>query len=186
MIRNTGEGWGWPARAFHWLIALMLLALFGLGLWMTEVPAREAQPFYFGIHASIGITLLALMTARFLWWMANVVPDAPEGTPAWQRKAAKISHRLLFALTFATALVGWLMSGTFERPVEPKLFGLVPVPQFLEAGSPLNELLEETHGALAFTLIALVIVHTGAALYHHFVLRDSVLRRMLTGMPEAH
>jgi cytochrome b561 len=124
------------------------------------------------------------MAARFLWWLANIVPAAPAETPAWQRTAAKISHRLLYAVTFATALVGWLMAGTFKEPVEPLLFGLVPVPQLLEAGSPLNEPLEETHGALAFALLALVIVHTGAALYHHLVLRDSVLRRMLTGRSE--
>jgi cytochrome b561 len=123
------------------------------------------------------------MLLRFLWWMVNVAPAAPKGTPAWQRTAAKISHRLLYAVTFATTLVGWLMSGTFERPVQPMLFGLVPVPQPLEAGSPYNELLEETHGALAFTLIALVVVHTAAALWHHFGLRDPVLRRMIAGGP---
>jgi cytochrome b561 len=184
MIGNTSESWGWPARAFHWVIALMILALFGFGLWMADVPPRDQQPFYFGIHASIGITLLALMAARFLWWMVNVAPAAPEGTPAWRRTAAKISHRLLYTLTFATAVVGWLMSGTFKEPLQPKLFGLVPVPQFLEAGSPYNELLEETHEMLAFALIALVIVHTAAALYHHFVRRDRILLRMIVGAPK--
>lgn len=181
MIRNTSEAWGWPARTLHWLIALMVLGLFAFGLWMTDVPPRGERPFYFAIHASVGITLLALMLGRFFWWMANVVPAPPEGTPAWQRRAAWISHRLLYALTFATAVVGWLMSGTFEQPLEPKVFGLVAVPQLLKARSPYNELLVETHETLAFALIALVGVHTAAALYHHFVLRDSVLRRMLSG-----
>lgn len=73
------------------------------------------------------------------------------------------------------------MSGTFKEPLAPKILGVVPVPQALAAGSPYNELLAETHESLAFALIALVGVHTAAALYHHFVLRDSVLRRMTTG-----
>jgi cytochrome b561 len=88
---------------------------------------------------------------------------------------------LLYLLTFATAIVGWLMSGTFEHPLEPKVFGLLPVPQLLSAGSPYHEPLVEMHETLAFTLILLVGVHVAAALYHHFVLRDSVLRRMVSG-----
>ena len=84
-------------------------------------------------------------------------------------------------MTFATAIVGWFMSGTFEQPLAPKVLGLIAVPQPLSAGSPYNELLEETHETLAFTLIALVCVHAVAALYHHFVLRDGVLRRMIAG-----
>ncbi len=181
MIGNTREGWGWPARTLHWLIALMVPGMFAFGLWMTDVPPRAERPFYFAIHASVGITLLALMLVRFFWWMGNVAPAPPEGTPAWQRKTAWLSHRLLYAVTFATAIVGWFMSGTFEQPLAPKVLGLIAVPQPLSAGSPYNELLEETHETLAFTLIALVCVHAVAALYHHFVLRDGVLRRMIAG-----
>jgi len=184
MIRNTNDGWGWPARTLHWIVAATVLGLFAFGLWMVDVAPRSERPYYFAIHASAGITLLALMLVRFLWWIANTAPAPPEGTPAWQRKAAWISHRLLYAMTFATALVGWLMSGTFKQPLEPKVFGVVPVPQLLEAGSPYNEQLTETHESLAFALIALVGVHTAAALYHHFMLHDSVLRRMITGAPE--
>ena len=102
-------------------------------------------------------------------------------TPAWQRTAAWISHRLLYLLTFATATIGWLMSGTFEHPLEPKVLGLLPMPQLLSAGSPYHEFLTEMHETLTFALVGLVCVHVAAALYHHFVLRDSVLRRMVSG-----
>ncbi len=160
---------------------MRLLALFSFGLWMVDVAPRSERTYYFAIHASVGITLLTLMLVRFIWWVANVAPAPPEGTPAWQRTAAWISHRLLYLLTFATAIVGWLMSGTFEHPLEPKVFGLFPVPQLLSAGSPYHELLTEMHETLAFALIAFVGVHAAAALYHHFVLRESVLRRMVSG-----
>jgi cytochrome b561 len=182
MIRNTNEAWGWPARTLHWIVAAMVLGLFAFGLWMTEVPPRDARRFYVAIHASIGITLLALMLVRLFWRAANAEPAQPEGTPAWQRTAAWISHRLLYALTFATLIVGWLMSGTFKQPLEPKILGVVPVPQLLEAGSPYRELLAEAHEWLAYALIAVVVVHAAAALYHHFALRDTVLRRMLSGV----
>ena len=181
MIRNTSESWGWPARILHWLIALMVLGLFPFGLWMVDVAPRSERPYYFAMHASLGITLLTLMLVRFIWWVTNVTPAPPEGMPAWQRTAAWISHRLLYFSTFATAIVGWLMSGTFEHPLEPKVFGLFLAPQLLSAGSPYHELLTEMHETLAFVLIALVGIHAAAALYHHFVLRDSVLRRMVSG-----
>lgn len=74
------------------------------------------------------------------------------------------------------------MSGTFKQPLEPKILGVMPVPQLLEAGSPYRELLAEAHEWLAYALIAVVVVHAAAALYHHFALRDTVLRRMLSGV----
>jgi cytochrome b561 len=183
MIRNTIESWGWPARTLHWIVAALVIGLFGFGLWMTEVPPREDRRFYIAIHASIGITLLAIMLVRLFWRAANVEPAQPEGTPAWQRKAAWISHRLLYSLTFATLIVGWLLSGTLKQPLEPKILGVVPVPQLLEAGSPYRSTLAEAHEWLAYALIAVVTVHAAAALYHHFMLRDSVMRRMLSGAP---
>ena len=181
MIRNTIESWGWPARTLHWIVAELVIGLFGFGLWMTEVPPREERHFYIAIHASIGITLLALMLVRLFWRAANVEPDQPEGTPVWQRWAAWISHRLLYALTFATLIVGWLLSGALKQPLEPKILGVVPVPQVLEAGSPYRRTLAEAHEWLAYALIAVVAVHAAAALYYHFMLRDSLMRRMLPG-----
>ena len=129
MIRNTQDGWGWPAVVLHWVIALLVIGLFGFGLWMNEVPARPDRPFYYAIHASIGITILALMVVRLAWWWRNTTPVLPDGVPAWHSRVSKISHRLLYALTFALLVVGWLLSGTMRQPIEPMLFGLIPVPQ---------------------------------------------------------
>ncbi|MGZ5869651.1 MAG: cytochrome b/b6 domain-containing protein, partial [Croceibacterium sp.] len=78
-----------------------------------------------------------------------------------------------------------LLSGTLKQPLEPKILGIVPVPQVLEAGSPYRGTLAEAHEWLAYALIAVVAVHAAAALYHHFMLRDSVMRRMLSGASQA-
>jgi cytochrome b561 len=182
MIRNTQDAWGWPAVVLHWVIALLVIGLFGFGLWMKEVPARPDRPFYYAIHASIGITVLALMVVRFVWWLRNATPVLPEGTPDWQSRVSKISHRLLYTLTFATLVIGWLLSGTMRQPLEPMLFGLIPIPQILE-GRTFHSPLGFAHEYLAYALIALVVVHAGAALYHHFIQRDDVLRRMLAPAP---
>lgn len=181
MIRNTAETWGWPARTFHWVIAAMIVGQVSLGIWMDEGVSRADKPFYESVHASVGITILALILLRLIWRMMNVAPAPPAGTPLWQRKAAHGVHWALYLVTFATVLAGWLMVGTQNEPVAIWLFGVIEMPQLLSPGSPLHEFLEEAHGALAFTLVALVIVHIAAALYHMLVLRDDVMRRMVGG-----
>jgi len=181
MLRNTADAWGWPARAFHWIIALMILGQFGLGIWMDDGATRADKPFYESVHASVGITILALILLRLLWRLTNVVPAPPPATPRWQRRLANGVHVALYVVAFATVLAGWLMAGTHREPIPIWLFGIIEMPQLMGPGSPLHEPLEEAHVILAFTLMALVAVHTAAALYHAVVLRDDVMRRMLRG-----
>jgi cytochrome b561 len=185
MIANTNDAWGWPARTLHWVTALLIIAVLGLGLWMTEVPVRSARAYYFALHASLGMTLLALVAARLAWAMLNAAPAAPAGTPAWQVAAARFTHGGLYALTLATALLGWLLGGVSDPPIEPQAFGLVPVPPPRSTGREAEDFLEEAHELTAYALVGLAGVHAAAALYHHFVLRDSVLRRMISGRTSA-
>jgi cytochrome b561 len=181
MIGNTNDAWGWPARSLHWVTALLIIAVFAFGLWMADVPARAERPYYFAIHASLGVTLLVLVAARFAWATLNVAPTAPAGTPAWQVGVARFTHAGLYGLTFATALLGWLLAGAAEPPIEPQAFGLVPIPAPVFAGRASEDFLEEAHEVTAYALVGLAGVHAAAALYHHFVLGDSVLRRMIFG-----
>ncbi len=180
MIGNTGDSWGWPARTFHWVIAGMVLVQFGFGLWMSDVPLRSERAFYYGIHASIGISILALMVLRLAWRLMNKVPTEPAGMPDWEKLAARAAHWLLYAVTFAAMLAGWMLAGSHRTPVDVKMFGFIDMPQLVAAGSPLHEPLEEVHELLAFTLIALVTLHTAAALWHHFGRQDDVLMRMVS------
>jgi cytochrome b561 len=183
MIRNTLEGWGWPTRALHWIVAVMVLGLIAHGLWLEEVP-DDAAGFQLWLHAAVGISLLALAVVAFVWWLVNRVPAEPAGTPRWQGLAAHAAHWGLYALIFGVTLSGWALTGTLRTPVPIDLFGVIPVPQLTSAGSGGHEFLEEAHELLANVLIALVAVHVVAALYHHFVLRDGVLLRMLGRAPK--
>lgn len=184
MIRNDNESWGWPARALHWLIALMLLVQIGLAFVMDEVP-DHLERYYLGLHASVGASILAVLILRLAWRALNVTPDPPEGTPYWQARLAGLVHWGLYLVTFATVIAGWMLMGSERDPVPVEVFGLVPLPQLMEPNSPYNDLLGEVHETLAFTLMALIIVHVAAALYHHFVVRDDVLRRMSGGAKKA-
>ena len=158
----------------------MVLVQFGFGLWMSDVPLRSERAFYYGIHASIGISILALMVIRLAWRLINKVPTEPAGMPDWEKLAARAAHWLLYAVTFAAVLAGWMLAGSHRTPVDVKMFGFIDMPQLVAAGSPLHEPLEEVHELLAFTLIALVALHTAAAFWHHFGRHDDVLMRMVS------
>jgi cytochrome b561 len=178
MIRNTLERWGWPARALHWIVAALVLGLFAHGLLLHEF-GRDQHRFQIWLHSAVGITLLLIVVAAFVWWLMNPVPAEPAGTPPWQGRAAHLAHWGLYGLIFAVTLSGWVLTGTMRTPVSIDLFGFIGVPQLGTAGSPSHKLIEEAHELLANVLIGLVVVHVAAALYHHLVLRDGVLLRML-------
>lgn len=156
---------------------------FALGLWMTDVPARADRPYYFAIHASIGITLLAVLAGRLIWAMLNPLPAAPADTPQWRHAAARLTHVSLYGLTFAVAILGWLLAGALRTPIEPQLFGLVPLPAPMTLAPSSKEFVEEAHELVAYVLIGLAGLHALAALWHHYILRDNTLQRMLRSGP---
>lgn len=179
MIANSREAYGWPAIALHWIVALLILATFGLGLWMGEVPARADRPYYFAIHASLGISLLVVLVLRIVWALLNPVPDATAGTSRLQHTAARFTHLALYVLTLATVIVGWLLAGVQDTPIIPQAFGVLPLPSPLTLSHASEDFLEEAHEITAYLLIAVAGLHMLAALWHHYVLRDETLRRML-------
>lgn len=183
MIRNSSESWGWPARAFHWIVAVMVLGLFVHGEWMEDLPLL-GRDYQIWLHSAVGASLLAVAAAGFLWWLLNTVPKPPPGTPAWQDRVARLAHWALYALIFATLISGWLLTGTLRGGPEVQMFGVITLPALLEPGSGFHEFLEEAHEVSVNALIALVVLHAAAALYHHFVLRDAVLWRMLGPKPK--
>jgi cytochrome b561 len=177
MIANSRDSYGWPAIALHWMVAALIFANFGLGLWMGDLP-RPDRPYWYAIHASIGITVLVILAARTVWALLNPVPDPAAGTPAWQHRAARFTHVTLYALTLMTILFGWFMAAVRRVPIVPDAFGIVPLPSPIAiAGS--KDFFEEAHELAAYALIFVAGAHMLAALWHHYRLRDNTLRRML-------
>jgi cytochrome b561 len=185
MIRNTETSWGSAARSLHWLIAILVLGLFAYGLWMNEFPAREDRGYHYAIHAAVGISVLALMVLRLVWRLVNPTPVPPPNSEKWEITAAKLGHLGLYALVFGVLIAGWLLAGTLRTPVDVKLFGLMTIPNLLEAGSPYRGFLGEAHELLAYSVMALVAVHVAAAVWHERVKRDGVMARMTTGRSSA-
>jgi cytochrome b561 len=171
--------YGGVAQLFHWLIAALIFVMLGLGYYMEDLPLGTEKLELYGIHKSTGLTIALLAALRLLWRLFHPPPPLPASMPPWERKAAVAVHWLLYLMLFVQPLVGFLQSNAANFPVV--LWGMVPLPPLIGPDEPLSLTLIGVHTVGGNFLAVLVILHIAAALRHHFVLKDDVLRRMLPG-----
>jgi cytochrome b561 len=178
MLRNRHDTYGLVAVILHWLVALVVIGLFGLGLWMVELTYyddwyRRAP----AIHKGVGVLLFLTVTLRLGWRGLGPRP-APLATHLlWERRIASVTHALLYALLFAVMLSGYLISTADGRPID--VFGLFSVPALITDLPDQADIAGEVHLILAISLVSLAAVHALAALKHHLIDRDPTLLRML-------
>lgn len=176
-IRNDTQRYGALAQLFHWAIVGLVITQFVLATQAHDLPNGLAKLKLLAQHKSVGITILGLAVLRLAWRFANPVPPPPTGTPHWQFWAARWSHFTLYALLFVMPVLGWLMSSARNFPVS--WFGLVTLPDFIAPSERAFDYLHAAHSTFAKVLALVAIIHAGAALKHHFIDRNNVLRRML-------
>src|SRR5262249_37343117 len=128
-------------------------------------------------HKSVGLTILALVVLRLLWRWANPTPVLPSTLKPYERALAGVTHFGLYLILFAMPLTGWMMTSARGFPVS--WFGFFQLPDFVPKNDSLYNAMKDTHHVLAAALYAIVSLHVLAALKHHFILKDDVLRRML-------
>jgi cytochrome b561 len=162
------------AIAFHWTIALFVIANLTTGLLHDSIPALRA---WMPGHKALGITVLVLTAARIAWRIGHRAPAPMPGTPRWQHVLAHASHGLLYLLLLAMPLSGWVMASPPEGRRPLSWFGLFDIP-YLPATEAAADGAHSAHGVLGWLMLALVALHVAAALWHHMVLRDRVLARM--------
>jgi len=165
------------AISLHWLMAFMILCAFALGLYMADLRLSPTKLKLFSWHKWLGVTIFLIAVARLLWRVTHQAPGLPDNTARWQRAAAAATHWLIYALLFAIPISGWLMSSASGFQVV--YFGVLPLPDLLQKDKTLAAQLQLVHETLNYTLMALLVVHVGAAIKHHLLDRDEVLHRML-------
>jgi cytochrome b561 len=166
------------AMSLHWLSALLIVSAFIMGLVMTSIPGfSPAKLRYFSWHKWLGVTVFALAVLRVLWRQFNKPPAHPAHMPAWQNHAADAVHILLYMLIFAVPISGYLY--TLSAGVPVVYLGVWQMPVFIAPNPEWTPVLRGVHYWLDMTMAALVFAHAGAALKHHFIDRDTVLKRML-------
>jgi len=169
------ERYSLVARTLHWIMAILILFNLWLGIAHESLPRNwQVMP----LHKSIGLTVLAVAVARLIWRLTHRQTPLPGGLPAWERLVAKATHYTFYAFMLLVPLSGWIITSAGSRPLN--WFFLFDVPKFaVSKGDAIVGISGEAHEILAYLWIALLVLHIGAALRHHFILKDDVLRRML-------
>lgn len=180
MTRSPEYRRGRPAIFLHWTVALLVLATFAAALIADEIPKFE-QPTFYMIHGSLGSTLLIVLVVAIVWSVLRPSPRPANDAPHWQHGLARLVQIGLFATTLCAVLLGWALISLEYPMVEPLAFGILPMPVPVSVSPIYNDVLEEGHELFAYAAVSLAGLHAAAALWHHYVLRDDTLRRMLPG-----
>lgn len=175
--KNTLNSFGYVAKSFHWIVAFLIIGMLVFGYFLEDFPAAAGE-IPFNTHKTIGIIILALVVARLWWRWRNVQPAYSSRLPSFYKVMAGLAHYAIYVVILLMPVSGWVMS-TASGHI-PHFLGWFYFPM---PGIPLDGALASTayqvHSVLAITLIVLLLMHVGAALFHHFILGDNVLRRML-------
>lgn len=177
-LRNDNAGYGWIAIGLHWLVALTVFALFGLGLYMVELgyydPWYQSAP---DLHRSVGLTLLTVALIRVVWRVLSPPPAPPGNHHRWEKIGARLAHWGLLVLLFVAMISGYLISTADGSGID--VFGLFQVPSLTGRQNGLEDSAGQVHYWSTWALVVLAGLHGLAALKHHFIDRDATLKRML-------
>ena len=182
-LRNTATDWKFPSKLLHWVMVVLLAGLLALGHYVEDLENVAQRLYLIGWHKSFGALVFGLVALRLLWRLYAGAPAPPETTPRWQVNAARLSHVLLYAAIILMPLSGWIF--TSASPVQDifgfrnMFFGLFELPDPWQPGNrAIAGFFSQVHGILGKVLVALIALHVAAALKHHYVDHDLVLRRM--------
>lgn len=165
------------ARALHWSVAALILATFALGLTVDDFP-KSWKYAVTELHKVIGVAILLLVLLRVAWRLSHPVAPAAE-LSVGMRRAGGAGHAALYLLMLAVPAVGLAYSLLRGQGLD---LGFAAFPPLMEAAArTVSRPVKEVHELAAYALVGFAGLHALAALWHHLVLRDSVLRRMLPG-----
>jgi len=177
-LRNDANRYGAASIALHWLVALTVFGLFGLGFYMVELDYYD--PWYRSLphlHRSVGILLFAVMLVRVLWRFTNPVPQPLPSHARWEVIGAHLAHGALYLLVFVAMASGYLITSADGSAIE--VFDWFAVPSITGDRKGLEDIAGAVHYWSTWALVLLAGGHGLAALKHHFLDRDDTLRRML-------
>lgn len=178
--RNSSTRFGMATRLLHWLMALGILSTLPLGLYIARMQVSFDNLWLFGLHKSIGLTLLGLVFLRLAWHRWTRPPRPKEtGIPRWQIMTARLVHAGLYALMLFTPLAGWVAASA--TGIDTILWSHWIAPPLVGPDKAVADIGFVVHTVLAWSLGALVLLHITGALKRTLHQRDGTLRRMVTG-----
>jgi cytochrome b561 len=179
-FKNSESRYGVVSKLLHWGIALLILVQFYLVYWKNWVLPDKSSiaNFYInGLHKPIGMVVLLLAIFAVTWHVNSRKPGYPLHMPKWEKHSAIFVQSVLYLTLFAMPISGLIMSTAAGHP--PSFFGLFQFPQFISKNETIARFFFDIHQITSYIIIALVITHIAAALKHHFIDHDDILKRML-------
>jgi cytochrome b561 len=180
--RDGGARYGRISRLGHWLTLGLLVLSVPPAIVAAGLPASPERLILLTVHRSLGVAVMMIVLLRLPWRLYSGWPQGPQpptGPSPWLARAARLNHLALYALLIGAIAGGWAYTSASAFAVG--LFGLFVLPPLLAPDKDLAEILRQIHQVTVYTLLALIALHTVAALYHQLVLKDGTLRRMLGG-----
>jgi len=185
MLKNSTTDYGSFSKALHWLMALIILTLIGVGIYMAELPTDTAEQKqyafqFYGLHKSFGVVILALIVLRLVWIRISPAPALPSVFAPKERAVVKALQGLLYLLMIVMPLSGYLMSNAGGHPIN--FFGLGELPALIGKSKAVGGFAHEVHEIMGWTMLVLIVLHMAGALKHR--LKDKggetdILKRML-------
>ncbi|WP_158817607.1 cytochrome b [Methylocapsa sp. S129] len=180
MDGGSEQRWSAPTIALHWLSAALILVLLGLGWFMVHADLGAATKFdLYQLHKSLGFLSLALLLLRLGARLVQSSPPAPPTMPHWERRLAGLTHATFYVLLLVAVLSGWLLASAAIIAIPTRFFDLFVIPNLVDADATLSAEMTFLHYMVSRLLMGLLVLHIAAALKHHFLDRDDVLRRMV-------
>src|SRR3990167_1634978 len=174
-LRNTPKTYGIIAKFFHWLVALLAISMLIFCYFLDDF-SKGIQPLTYNIHKVTGVIILSIMLLRLIWTLFNTKPIALPNTAGWEKLAEKTVQFSLYAFLILMPLAGWMGASAAGKP--PHL-GKWEIALPIHGNKAFISMLFDLHGTIALILIALISMHFLAALYHQFIRKDDLLKRMI-------
>lgn len=175
-LKNGENRFGLVAILLHWVMAILIIGLLALGLYMVRLPINHEKLRLYGWHKEYGLLVLWLVIIRFIWRITNITPNL--SLPWFEMLAARLVHWAFYGFMLAMPISGWLVTSAAGLPAS--FFGLFTLPNLVAPNEALRHDFEFIHHWLGYALMATIFLHASAALKHHFINKDNILRRMIS------
>lgn len=175
-LKNSESRFGLVNILLHWIMAILIIGMLALGLYMVSLPISLEKLKLYGWHKEYGFIVLALAIFRLFWRLTNITPHL--SLPFLEMLAARAMHWAFYGLMFAMPISGWLITSAAGLPAS--FFGLFTLPGLINPNEAYRQLFQWVHQWLGYGLIAAIVLHASAALKHHFINKDDILRRMIS------
>lgn len=177
-MHNSADKWGWLSIVFHWVSAFVIVSMFALGFWMVELDYysdwyRIAPDW----HRSVGVLFMMLMVMRLLWRFYSKPPEALLSHWSWEVRCAHIIHIAFYVLVLLLLPTGYFITTAAGQSVW--VFDWFSIPAAVTSVDNLEDIAGDIHKIIAYSMMALVVLHIAGALKHHLIDKDMTLKRML-------